>query len=217
MTASNHSHIAVPMVSATRPLRGHAKCEVVTALVITASSVFGAGQVLVTMWPRSEWAHPVAAEPVPGVTARPPVRWESGVDDTSLAGRYGQARSDPNTHAAGLAALIRPVPLGEIAPQPPDIPAPVIKAIPPPSAPPAPRAQRPLPPPEAPPAQSPPPEMAPPPPLEQPLPEAPPALPAPPELAPPLQQPGPAPQEGAPPPQEEPPNPPRRGYIRLSP
>lgn len=155
---------------AMRRRRIHAEYAVITALISTASSVVGAAQLPVTTWLRSEWAHPAANEPMHQATAgmrngaysanvvsklaptsnviATPAAWQkSAADDTFAAEHYGQGRSVSSEHGTVLTALIRPAPLGEITPDPPEIPAPTVKPLAPPVAAPPPRAQQPLSPP----------------------------------------------------------------------
>jgi hypothetical protein len=206
--------------SKTMAMRGrriHAEYAVITALISTASSVVGAAQLPVTTWPRSEWAHAAANEPMHQVTAgmqngaycandlwklpptfnaiATPAAWQkSAADEAYAAEHYGQGGSEFGAHGAALTALVRPAPVGEITPDPP-IPAPTVKPLEPPVAAPPPRAEKPLSPPRQP--------AAPPPQPEAPAP--PPASPPPPPEAPP-------PQQEAPPPQ-----PPPRGHVQLAP
>jgi hypothetical protein len=164
MTASEHNGMAPPKTTAMRRRRIHAEYAVITALISTASSVVCAAQLPVTTWPRPEWVHAVANEPMHQVTVAEP-------DE--------QGRSESGAHGAALAALIRPAPAGEITPDPP-IPAPTAEPIAPPvTAPPA-RAQQPLSPPRQPAAPAPQPEApAPQPEAPGPGPEAPPPQPPP--------------------------------------
>ncbi len=203
---------------AMRRRRIHAEYAVITALISTASSVVGAAQLPVTTWLRSEWAHPAANEPMHQATAgmrngaysanvvsklaptsnviATPAAWQkSAADDTFAAEHYGQGRSVSSEHGTVLTALIRPAPLGEITPDPPEIPAPTVKPLAPPVAAPPPRAQQPLSPPRQ--QERPPPQ-----------PERPPPQPE----GPPPQQEGPPPGQEAPPPQ-----PPPRGHVKLAP
>ena len=184
----------------------------ITALIGTASSVVGAAHLPVTMWLRSEWAHPAVSEPMHQVTEDmqngaccandvwklpstlnvllTPAAWQkSAVGEAFVAEHYGQGRPEFSAHGTVPTALIRPIPLGEITPDPPPIPAPTLKPIAPPVAPPAPRrAEQPL----SPPRQ---------------------------QERPPPQQEGPPPQQEGPPPEQEtpPPPPPPRGHVQLAP
>jgi hypothetical protein len=171
MTASNHNGIAPPKKLAMRRRRIPAQCAVIAALISTASSVVCAAQLPVTTWLRSEWAHPAANQPM------------------------HQGRSVSSQHGPVLTALIRPVPLGELTPDPPpEIPPPTAKPLVPSVAAPPPRAEQPL----SPPRQE-----------ERPAPQ--PQGPAPPQQGPP-----PAPE--APPPQPPPSQPPPpRGHVQLAP
>ena len=218
MTASEHNGMAPSKTMAMRRRRIHAEYAVITALISTASSVVGAAQLPVTTWPRSEWAHAAANEPMHQVTAgmqkgaycandlwklpptfnaiATPAAWQkSAVDEAYAAEHYGQGRSESGAHGAALTALIRPAPVGEITPEP-QIPAQTVKPVAPPVAAPPPRAEQPLSPPRQP--------AAPPPQSEAP--------------APPPEAPAPPPPE-APPPQQEPPppQPPPRGHVQLAP
>ena len=211
MNASKHNGSAPPTTKAIRRRRIHAECAVITALIGTASSVVGAAHLPVTMWLRSEWAHPAVSEPMHQVTADmqnaaccandvwklpstlnvvlTPTAWQkSAVDEAFAAEQYGQGRPDFSAHGTAPTALIRPIPLGELTPDPPQIPAPTAKLIAPPVAPPPPRAEQPL----SPPRQE-----------ERPAP----------------QPQGPAPQPQGPPPgqQAPPPQPPPRGHVQLAP
>lgn len=189
---------------AMRRRRIHAEYAVITALISTASSVVGAAQLPVTTWPRSEWAHAAANEPMHQVTTGmqkgaycandlwklPPTfnaKQKSAVDEAYAAEHYGQGRSESGAHGAALTALIRPAPVGEITPEP-QIPTPTVNPVAPPIAAPPPRAEQPLSPPRQPAAPAPQPE-------------------------------GPAPQPEAPAPQPEapPPQPPPRGHVQLAP
>ena len=232
MTASNHNGIAPSKTMAMRSRRIHAEYAVITALISTASSVVGAAQLPVTTWLRSEWAHPAANEPMHQVTAgmqnraysanvlsklaptlnmiATPAAWQkSAADYTFAAEHYGQGRSETGEHGTVLTALIRPVPLGEVTPTPPQIPAPTIKPIAPSEAAPPPRAEQPLSPPRQ--QERPPPQQEVPPPQQE--------GPAPRQEGPAPQQEGPAPQQEGPPPQQEAPpsQPPPRGHVQLAP
>ena len=129
---------------AMRRRRIHAEYAVITALISTASSVVGAAQLPVTTWPRSEWAHAAANEPMHQVTTGmqkgaycandlwklPPTfnaKQKSAVDEAYAAEHYGQGRSESGAHGAALTALIRPAPVGEITPEP-QIPTPTVNA-----------------------------------------------------------------------------------------
>jgi outer membrane biosynthesis protein TonB len=108
---------------------------------------------------------PVAGQEQMGVV-RAPHLMAGGV---SVAGRYGDGRSDCDVHGCVLTSLIDTFPSGEIiSPNPPQIPAPLppaaqIPAPPPPIAPPPPRKQPPPPPQqEEPPAAAPPQQEEPP-------------------------------------------------------
>jgi hypothetical protein len=204
MTASKHKGIAPSKAIATRRRRIHAQYAVVAALISTASSVVGAAQLPVTTWLRSDWTHPVASEPMQPVTADiqnatcfvTPAAWQkSAADHTFAAEHYGQRRSKSSEPGIVLTALIRPAPLGEVTPTPPQIPAPTVQPIAPSVAAPPPRAEQPL---------SPPPQQE---------------RPAPQPEGPPPQQEGPPPQQEGPPPQQEaPPSPPPpRGHVQLAP
>ncbi len=217
MTASEHNGMAPSKTMAMRRRRIHAEYAVITALISTASSVVGAAQLPVTTWPRSEWAHAAANEPMHQVTAgmqkgaycandlwklpptfnaiATPAAWQkSAVDEAYAAEHYGQGRLESGAQGAALTALIRPAPVGEITPEP-QIPAQTVKPVAPPVAAPPPRAEQPLSPPRQPAAPPPQPEA-----------------PAPPPEAP-------APPPEAPPPQQEPPppQPPPRGHVQLAP
>ena len=195
---------------AMRRRRIHAEYAVITALISTASSVVGAAQLPVTTWPRSEWAHAAANEPMHQVTGgmqkgaycandlwklpptfnaiATPAAWQkSAVDEAYAAEHYEQGRSESGAHGAALTTLIRPAPVGEVTPEP-QIPTQTVKPVAPPVAAPPPRAEQPLSPPRRPAAPAPQPEA-----------------PAPPPEAPP-------PQQEAPPPQ-----PPPRGHVQLAP
>jgi hypothetical protein len=153
-----------------RRRRIHAQCAVIAALISTASSVVGAAQAPVTTWLRSEWVHPAANEPM------------------------HQGRSVSSEYGMVLTALIRPVPSGELTPDPPpEIPPPTAKPLVPSVAAPPPRAEQPL----SPPRQE-----------ERPAPQ--PQGPAP-------QQQGPPPAPEAPPPQPPPQPAPPRGHVQLAP
>jgi hypothetical protein len=224
MTASKHNRMAPSMTMAMRRRRIHAEYAVITALISIASSVVGAAQLPVTTWPRSEWAHTAANEPMHQVTAgmqkgaycandlwklpptfnaiATPAAWQkSAVDEAYAAEQYTQRRSEFGAHGAALTALIRPAPVGEVTPEP-QIPAPTAQQVAPPVAAPPPRPQQPLSPPRQPAAPPPQPE-APAPQPEAPAPQ--PEAPAPPPEAPP-------PQQQAPPPQPRP-----RGHVQLAP
>ena len=210
MTASEHNSMAPSKTMAMRRRRIHAEYAVITALISTASSVVGAAQLPVTTWPRSEWAHAAANEPMHQVTAgmqkgaycandlwklpptfnaiATPAAWQrSAVDEAYAAEHYEQGRSESGAHGAALTTLIRPAPVGEVTPEP-QIPTQTVKPVAPPVAAPPPRAEQPLSPPRQPAAPAPQPEA-----------------PAPPPEAPP-------PQQEAPPPQ-----PPPRGHVQLAP
>ncbi len=210
MTAWEHNSMAPSKTMAMRRRRIHAEYVVITALIGTASSVVVAAQLPVTTWPRSEWAHAAANEPMHQVTAgmqkgaycandlwklpptfnaiTTPAAWQRSAEDEAYAAEhYGQGRSESGAHGAALTALIRPAPVGEITPEPP-IPAPTVKPVAPPVAAPPARAEQPLSPPRQPAAPAPQPEAP------APQPEAP------------------APQPEAPPPQ-----PPPRGHVQLAP
>jgi hypothetical protein len=169
ITASEHDGIAPSKTMAMRRRRIHAEFAVITALISTASSVLGAAQLPVTTWPRSEWAHAAANEPMHQVTAGrqkgaycandlwklPPTfnaiatlaaRQKSVVDEAYAADHHGQGRSESGAHGAALTALIRPAPVGEVTPEP-QIPAQTVNPVAPPAAAPPPRAEQPLSPP----------------------------------------------------------------------
>jgi hypothetical protein len=217
MTASERNGMAPSKTMAVRRRRIHAEYAVITALISTASSVVGAAPLPVMTWPRSEWAHAAANEPMHQVTAgmqkgaycandlwklpptfnaiATPAAWQkSAVDEAYAAEYYGQGRSESGAHGAALTALIRPAPVGEVTPEP-QIPTPTVNPIAPPVAAPPPRAEQPLSPPRQPAAPAPQPEAP------APQPEAP------------------APQPEAPaPPQEAPaPQHPPRGHVQLAP
>ena len=204
MNAPKHNGTAPPTTMAIRRRRIHAECAVITAFIGTASSVVGAAHLPVTMWLRSEWAHPAVSEPMHQVTADmqnaaccandvwklpstlnvvlTPAAWQkSAVGEAFAAEHYGQVRPEFSAYGTVPTALIRPIPLGEITPDPPQIPAPTLKPIAPPVAPPPRRVEQ--------------------------------------QLSPPRQQEGPPPQQEGPPPQQEtpPPQPPPVGHVQLAP
>jgi hypothetical protein len=224
MTASKNNAIAPSKTMAMRRRRTPAEYAVITALISIASSVVCATQLPVTTWPRSERAHPAVNEPIHQVTAdmhnaascanelsKPPptsnviaapAAWhKSALDEAYAAEHDGQGQPESGGHSTVLTAVIRPAPLGEVTPTPPQIPAPTLKPTAPPVAPPPPQAEQPLPPPRQ--------QQRPPPQHEAPAPE--PEAPAPEPEAP-------APEPAAPPPQEAPPSPPPgRGHVQLAP
>ena len=162
---------------AMRRRRIHVEYAVISALISTASSVVGAAQLQVSTWPRAEWAHAAANEPMHLVTGGIEPWQKSAVDEAYAAQHHGQARSESGTHGAALTALIRPAPVGEVTPEP-QIPAQTVNPVAPPAAAPPPRAEQPLSPPRRPAAPAPQPE-APAPPPPPPTQEAPPPQPPP--------------------------------------
>jgi hypothetical protein len=221
MTASEHNGSAPSKTMAVHRRRVHAEYAVITALIGIASSVVGAAPAIT--WPRSEWAHAAANEPMHQVTAgtqkgadcadelcklppafnaiATPAAWQkSAVDEAYAAEHYGQGRSESSARGAAVTALIRPAPVGEITPEP-SIPAPTANSVAPPVAAQPPRAEQPQSPRRQPAAPAAPPEAPAAPPE---APAAPPEAPAAPPEAP--------PQQEAPPPQPRP-----KGHVQLAP